>query len=354
VNPAASATVRWLATILVAGTLAALTATHARAGTGLMELPATGSDGPVTLFYPTDADNQTVRRGPFTFALAPDAAPKRGNGRLVMVSHGSGGAPWVHVDLARALVDAGFIVAMPEHRGDSYKDFSEPGPETWKRRPAEVSRAIDAVARHALFAPLLSTDRVGLFGGSAGGHTALSFAGGRWSPARLRQHCEQHIEEDFSSCAGYTTRLRGNWLDGIKKLIVRGVLRERFDDPTWYNHDDPRVKAAIAAVPYAADFDMTTLARPPIALGLITAGKDINQIPHFHSDAVLAACQRCEVVAASPDASHGVMLSPAPPDAVQSAIAMELNGDPPGFDRPAAVALMNRNTVEFFRKHLLP
>lgn len=76
----------------------------------------------------------------------------RGNGRLVVVSHGSGGAPWVHVDQARSLVAAGFVVAMPEHRADNARDGSDPGPDSWTQRPAEVSRAIDAVGRDPRFA----------------------------------------------------------------------------------------------------------------------------------------------------------------------------------------------------------
>jgi predicted dienelactone hydrolase len=343
-----SAVQRLLAMLLAAG------CALAQAATGLAELPGLQGDGPVTVFYPTAAPERAVDRGVFSFMLAPDAPPQAGNGRLVVVSHGSGGAPWVHVDLARALVAAGFVVAMPEHRGDHRRDTADVGPQSWKRRPAEVSRAIDALLQDARFAPLLRADRVGVFGGSAGGHTALTLAGGRWSPAGLLRHCEAHIEEDFSSCAGYTVRLRGNALDGLKKAIALRVIRQRFADDTPQAHEDPRIAAAVAAVPYAADFDMRSLVRPRIPLGLVTAGRDINQVPRFHSGAVLAVCAVCERVAEFPEASHGVMLSPAPPDEVQSGIQRELNGDPPGFDRPAAVALLNTRVTDFFRRHLLP
>src|SRR5690349_24648625 len=77
-------------------------------------------------------------------------------------------SPWVHADLARTLVEAGFVVALPEHQGDNYRDMSKVGPASWKRRPAEVSRAIDAVSRDARFASLLSADKVGVYGMSAG------------------------------------------------------------------------------------------------------------------------------------------------------------------------------------------
>ncbi len=334
--------------------LLALAAACAHAGMGLAELPGIKGDGPIAVYYPSSAPEQPVQRGPFAFNMAWQGAPIRGNGRLVVISHGSGGAPWVHADLARALVEAGFTVALPEHKGDNYKDFSDPGPVSWKRRPAEVSRAIDAIAADPQFGPLLTLDRVGMFGGSAGGHTALSLAGGRWSPAAFRRHCQAHIEDDFSSCVGYTTRLRGNLLDGLKKAVALGVIRQRFDDEAWYTHNDPRISAVVAAVPFAADFDMPSLAAPRVPLGLVSAGKDINQVPRFHIGAVRAACAKCETVADFPEASHGIMLSPTPPAEKMSAIAQELNGDPPGFDRTAAVAALNRAVTGFFSKHLLP
>lgn len=333
---------------------AAFTVTASHAGTGLAELPGLQGDGPVTVFYPSSAADEAVRRGPFTLQLAPHGEPVRGNGRLVVITHGSGGSPWVHTDLARALVAAGFVVALPEHAGDNYKDPSTPGPDSWKRRPAEVSRAVDALAQDTRFGPLLALDKVGVFGGSAGGHTALTFAGGRWSPARFKQHCEAHIAEDFSSCVGSFTRLRGNVFDGLKKAVALGVIRQRFDDAAEQAYQDPRVHAAIASVPFAADFDMASLAAPRIPLGLITAGKDVNQIPRFHSSAVLAACQgRCTHIADFADGSHGVMLSPMPPLHLLSDVTRELLIDTPGFDRNQ-VAQVDTKIVAFFAQHLQP
>jgi hypothetical protein len=118
---------------------------------GLTELPGLKGDGPVTVFYASDSPAAPVARGPFNPSLALNGRAVAGNRRLIVLSHGSGGAPWVHTDLAQALVDVGFVVALPEHRGDNYKDTSAPGPDSWKQRPAEVSRAIDALARDARF-----------------------------------------------------------------------------------------------------------------------------------------------------------------------------------------------------------
>ena len=329
-------------------------AVTSHAGTGLTELPGLPGDGPVTVFYPSSSADEPVQRGPFQLQLAWQGTATPGNGRLIVITHGSGGNPWVHTDLARALVAAGFVVALPEHAGDNSKDPSTPGPESWKRRPREVSHAIDTVAQDTRLAPWLALDKVGVFGGSAGGHTALTLAGGAWSPARFRDHCEAHIADDFSSCVGFITRLHGNILDGLKKWFALAVIRHRFGDDTAYTHQDPRIQAAVASVPFAADFDMATLAHPRIALGLVTAGMDVNQVPRFHSDAVLTACQdRCTHVAHLPDASHGAMLSPMPPLHLLSDVQTALLGDPPGFDRKV-LPEVDARIVAFFAQHLLP
>jgi predicted dienelactone hydrolase len=339
------------AALLVLSAGLALAAGLARAATGLAVLPASGDDGPVTLFYPTQAASQTVQRGPFSLPLVPDAAPVRGNGRLVVVSHGSGGGPWVMADLAQRLVQAGYVVALPEHRFDNVHDSSGRGPVSWALRPGEVSRAIDAVGRDPRLAPLLVLDQVGVYGMSAGGHTALALAGGRWSPALLRAHCDAHLAEDFQTCVGLATRLTGGWADGAKLAIARRIIDWRLSDERLYSHHDPRVAAVVAGVPLAADFDLASLARPKVPLGLVTVGQDRWLVPRFHSDRVLAACLSCERVADLPAAGHGALLSPLPPGL--DGLIGDLLNDPPGFDR-AQLPEVDQRITDFFDRHLRP
>jgi predicted dienelactone hydrolase len=333
--------------------LLAAACVYAQAGVGLMQLPGQKDDNPVTVFYPTAAQDKPVQRGPFTLNVAERGEPTRGNGRLVVISHGSGGNPWVHSDLARALVEAGYVVAMPQHRGDNAMDPGKPGPESWKIRPDEVSRAIDAVQQDSRFAPLVSFDQVGMYGMSAGGHTALSMAGGRWSPAKFRDHCVAHIAEDFPTCVGLAARLRGDAMDEVKESIAVGIIRKRFDDETWYTHDDPRIKAVAAGVPAAADFDAASLAHPRVPLGFVLARGDKWLAPRFHGDAIVKACSGCEVIADLPTAGHGALLSPPPPISVLGEIEQDLLGDPPGFDR-SLMPEVDRKIVTFFNRHLLP
>lgn len=321
-----------------------------QAATGLATIDSTSGAASVTIFYPSSSTAQTVNRGPFILQLAPNGTPMQGNQRLIVISHGSGGAQWTFVDLAHSLVNAGFIVAMPEHEGDNYRDHKWVGIETWKRRPAEVSAAIDVMRADTRFGGMFDSNRVGVYGMSAGGLTALTVAGAQWSPANFQKHCIAHVQDDFSTCVGLTTRLRGDALDGIKIALARAAHRAKTSDETLYQHHDPRIRAAVATVPMAAPIQMDSLAKPTAAIGLVTAGLDTWLVPRFHSDEVRKACSLCEMVADMPSAGHGSTLSPWPQDLAASIAPMLV--DPPGFNRQALPGVYAK-IVAFFNRHLL-
>lgn len=338
---------------LLALALSGLLCGAAWAATGVTVLPAPPDTGPVTVFYPTAAAPARFTRGPFSFDLAADAAPQRGNGRLVVMSHGSGGSPWPQADLAIALVDAGFTVAMPEHAGDNYRDMRDVGPATWRHRPREVSQAIDAMAADARFGPLLDFNHVGVYGMSAGGLTALTLAGARWSPALLNAHCQAHLAQDFPACVGLATSLTGGMLDGLRLAASRRVIDWKLGSQTALESwTDPRITAAVAAVPMAATIEMSSLAKPRIPLGLVRAGHDEWLAPQWHIDAVRAACgTHCTLVADMPTAGHGSILSPQVPDLPER--AARLLNDPPGFDRASLPAVYDA-IARFFIQNLAP
>lgn len=324
----------------------------ALAQVGLTELAGAPGDGPITVFYPSSSTAAPLRRGPFNPQVAANGVVQRGNGRLIVISHGSGAAPWVYTDLAQHLVRAGYIVALPEHTGDNWHDMGKAGPESWKLRPLEVSRAIDALARDARLGPLFDAKRVGVYGMSAGGHTALTLAGGRWSKARLLTHCEANLADDFAACTGAAAELNGGPLDGVKKAIAMPLIRRAMtDDTSSHGHTDARIQAVVSAVPFAADFDVQTLTSPAVPLGLIQAGQDQWLVPRFHSARVIAQCKNCETVANLPEAGHGALLAPLPPDA--DGRVGRLLADPPGFQRAELPKLYQRIEA-FFSKHLLP
>ncbi|MDR2852002.1 MAG: dienelactone hydrolase [Burkholderiaceae bacterium] len=323
------------------------------AATGVTVLPAAQDAGPITVFYPSAAAPARITRGHFTFDLAADAAPLRGNGHLIVISHGSGGSPWTQVDLVITLVKAGFTVAMPEHAGDNSHDTSAVGPVSWRRRPQEVSHTIDALAVDARFAPLLDFKHVGIYGMSAGGLTALTLAGARWSPALLNAHCQAHLRQDYPACVGLASSLTGSMLDGLRLAIARRLLNIILGrQKTLESWSDPRITAAVAAVPMAAAIDPVSLATPRIPLGLVRAGHDAWLAPQWHIDAVRAACARnCTLIAEMPRAGHGSILSPRPPPERLSPAAARLLNDPPGFDRASLPAVYDA-IARFFIQNL--
>jgi hypothetical protein len=130
-------------------------------------------------------------------------------------------------------------------------------------------------------------------------------------------------------------------------------LNWRFADARSRHHEDARFVAVVAGVPAAADFDPASFAQPRARLALITVGEDRWLPARFHSDAVLAACPSCGLLAHLEHAGHGALLAPPPPREVLGALEQWLIGDPEGFDRRSATAQWLPPTVEFFRRELL-
>lgn len=331
--------------------IAAVLAIPAHAATGLTEIPATAQHGAVTVFSPATGSNQRLIKTGLPVLAAPDAPPVKGNGRLIVISHGSGSTAWNNADLARELTEAGFIVALPTHLRDNFHNAQDAGPVSWAIRPQEVSSAIDALAKDARFAPLLQLDRVGMYGMSAGGLTALTLAGGRWSSAKMVQHCDAHIRADVHACVGLLFELNGGIFDSIKLFFSRLILRWRFNDPTWHQHHDPRIQAIVAGVPFGAVFDLNSLAQPKVPLALITARQDVWLHPQFHSDPILQVCQSCTRLHDFETGGHGALLSPI--RSPLEGLVARLIGDPAGFDRQET-ARVNQKISQYFQQRLLP
>ena len=331
--------------------LAACLSPVLHAATGLITIPATAQRGAVTVFYPASGQNQRLNKVGLPINALPGAAPSAGNGRLIVMSHGSGGSPWEYADLAGVLVEAGFVVALPDHLRDNHQSAQDVGPNSWRRRPQEISSAIDAIAQDARFAPRLKLDRVGMYGMSAGGLTALTLAGGRWSGAQLVQYCKENIRADFYACAGKVFQLKGGMLDRVKMALVPLILRWRFNDPQWHSHHEPRISAIVAGVPYGAAFDMHSLAQPKIPVALISARQDVWLRPQFHSDAIRRVCASCTLLHDFKTGGHGALLSPL--RSPLSGLAAQLISDPAGFDRQET-ALVNQKISAYFQQQLLP
>lgn len=309
--------------------------------------------GPITVWYPSNAPETTRTKGPFVLSAAWDGAPRRGNGGLIILSHGSGGSASMYHDLARALVDTGFVVAAPEHEGDNWRDQTKTGPDSWKLRPAEVSLAIDRIQGEPRFASLVNRDQVGVYGMSAGGLTALEFGGATWSLSRLVQHCADHLEEDAGFCAFREMaagKLDREMMGRLKAQFVEGA-RSGLVDSREYGHQDSRVKAVVAAVPVAAVIDPASLRTLRAATGLLSADKDQVLAPRWHLLAVKAACTSCTTLGTVQGGGHLSILSPLPDELVRGLGVWAK--DPAGFDRSSLTAIY-KSIAGFFAARLSP
>ncbi|KQQ40539.1 hypothetical protein ASF61_06165 [Duganella sp. Leaf126] len=133
---------------------------------------------PLALLYPATGSETTARFGPYTLDVAQDAAPVGGPYPLVVVSHGNAGTPWAYRELARHLVQAGYVVALPAHPGNTRNNNNRANTAAnLANRPRHISVVIDAAYR-ALPGMLLA-DTVAVIGHSIGGYTALAVAGGQ-------------------------------------------------------------------------------------------------------------------------------------------------------------------------------
>lgn len=139
-----------------------------------------GAVVPLAFFYPTEAPEQIQQVGPYEIKAALDAPPAGSDLRLVVISHGQGGSPWSHRDLARGLAQRGWVAALVEHPGDNRSDGSLTGTAAnLAGRPRHLSLVIDAAFAHPVIGPRLGRGTVGVVGHSIGGYSAPALAGGR-------------------------------------------------------------------------------------------------------------------------------------------------------------------------------
>jgi predicted dienelactone hydrolase len=198
-------------------------------------MPASGATPEIAVFYLGKGQPTEITRDGVQMQIGWELpeVPSVGKRPLVVLSHGSDGNPWQHSDLAKQLVHAGFVVAAPFHVGDNSRDHDHSTLTTWENwrlRPTHVSATIDVMAQSRRWPA--RADRVGVFGMSAGGHTALTMAGGKWSADRFRQHCNQHIREDFQLCSEGRGQLKGNWLDWLRMADTLARLNYHMRDQT--------------------------------------------------------------------------------------------------------------------------
>ena len=294
-----------------------------------------GADRPlrVGLWYPTDATPSAQRFATFSQVVAPGAAVAGRGLPLIVLSHGTGGWYGSHYDTALALADAGFVVAAISHTGDTYDDHSR-ATQIWDR-PRQVHRLIDFMVGEWPEHAQLDPAKVGMFGFSAGGFTALVAAGGTPDFSRIAAHVAAH--PDF-----YDSRL----FKASNQEGGAGAARP----PLVFVHD-PRINAVVVAAP-ALGFTFA-----PEGLKAVKAEVQLWQAADDHilpgdeyAPAVRGALPKAPEFHLVAHADHYDFMAPCSPQLAQ--IAPEICQSRDGFDRAAFHVRFNADVVRFFERTL--
>ncbi|MBX2825630.1 MAG: hypothetical protein KTR33_12925 [Gammaproteobacteria bacterium] len=294
----------------------------------------------VGLWYPSDQAPPTAPNTEFGLPMATDAPVGQSNGGLILISHGYSGWYGGHADTAAALADAGFIVAAPSHTGNTWSDMSSSIDQWSLDRPRHISRVIDFVLADATVGSLVDAGKIGMYGFSAGGFTALGLIGGVPDFNYAAQYCIDQPNEFVCS-------------EGMLEAMLGAGMAE-LPESAW--GADSRVKAAAIAAPgFGFAYTRDSLAAVEADVQLWSGELD-ESVPTESNAAVLA-----ERLPASPEthwienASHFAFMLVACRDAFKEADPEEYQlvcGDVEGFDRRAFHADMHREMVRFFSSSL--
>lgn len=253
-------------------------------------------------------------------------APASGSGLgLIVMSHGTGAGPTAHVDTAQALALAGFVVVAPMHPGDNFQDESVVGKPAWfVDRSRHVSRVIDYMLAAWDGRARLAPGRIGIFGFSAGGTTALISIGGVPDLGRIAPHCAATPEF-------------------VCKILAPQTGGEA---PQWTR--DPRIAAAVIAAPgIGFAFEPAGLANARVAVQLWSGSAD-ETVPYATNTAIVRRLLPKTPEFHSVDgAVHLSFLAPCTPETPAF-----LCQDKPGFDRAAFHRTFNQAVTAFFRQQL--
>lgn len=294
-------------------------------------------DGPpfaIAVWYPTSGPTRpTTLLGMLLLDVAPDGPVAGRQLPLVVISHGNGGGPGSHADLAMALASAGYVVAAPMHPGDNYADSSAIGsPTFFNARNRQFVATIDALLNDWAGRANVDPQRIGAFGFSAGGFTVLTAVGAQPDLHRVARHCSEAPE--------FTCDVLRQAGSPLLEPAAPGL------DNTF--SADGRIKAAVVTAPgLGFTLDAAGLAGVRVPIQLWSGERD-QSVPYATNTGPIrdALGSRVEFHAV-PDAGHFSFLAPC---GLLKPAALCTDAD--GFDRKAFHAEMNARVFEFFDRTL--
>jgi predicted dienelactone hydrolase len=286
----------------------------------------------IGIWYPSQAAVQPLVVGPTTMSVAVNGAVQGNALPLVVVSHGHASSFLSHFDTAIALADAGYVVAAVSHAGDNYADRSRSA--DIMDRPRQISRVIDHMLSNWEGHAAINPARIGMYGYSAGGFTALVNIGGVPDFAKVGPMCTQY-PDDFAC-----------------QLLAKGGSHPAAPLTSMTGRaGDPRIKAAVVAAPAIGfAFAPDGLKNVKVPVQLWRAENDLL-VPHpRYAEAVRLALPVAPDYRVVLNAGHYDFLVPC--SNALASIAPSICSSAAGFDRPQFHASFNAAVVTFLNKTL--
>jgi predicted dienelactone hydrolase len=288
----------------------------------------------IGIWYPSDASASPQRLGLYEQTVAPNGAVAGVRLPLIVMSHGTGGSFEGHYDTAIALAEAGFVVVAVTHTGDNYRDDGKFG--NFSDRSRHIARTLDYALGAWSGHDRIDPARIGIFGFSAGGATALISIGGTPDRTLSATFCAAHPDD---------------W--GCRRAKQRNVDLSAPPPPASAWVHDSRIKAAVVAAPAIGySFTVAGLATVTVPIQLWRGDSD-EILPHpYHAQSVYAALPAKPEYHVVPNAGHFAFLAPC--SEAFARVVPEVCHDPAGFDRIAFHREFNAAVVAFLRRHLQP
>ena len=186
---------------------------------------------------------------------------------LIVITQGFGATPDTYGYIARQLASYGYAVASIEHRGTNLAErLKYPNteltnwivPSEFISRPLDVTHLLDKLellAKDPAWKNRLDLDRVGVFGYSFGGYSALAIAGAEINFPRLEEECST---EELNPVVSFTFQCQAKYL-----APYSGKLK------------DPRIKAVFSVYPLTNPiFGKEGMSQIDIPTAIVAGSKD--------------------------------------------------------------------------------
>ncbi|MGZ8289088.1 MAG: alpha/beta hydrolase family protein [Telluria sp.] len=319
---------------IIASCILLLCALKAHAA-GFQSIDIAGPKGkPISLaiWYPSLATQQARNMGSFSQEVASNGAIDGAGLPLVVISHGTGGSKYSHHDTALDLANAGFVVLALTHPGDNYADQS--AATDILERPRHIAAALDYMLGEWPHRDRIAPSRVGIFGFSSGGFTALVSIGGQPDLGKVSTHCAAHP-------ADYACTL----------ILKNGEQVKRAQMAATAPMHDRRIRAAVIAAPALGfTFDGAALSKVDVPVQLWRA-EDDSILPHpWYSEQVRVSLARAPEYHVVPLAGHFDFLAPCTDKL--AVMAPQICVSQQGFDRTGFHRRFNADVIGHFKKFL--